>query len=277
VNNVVLTPNRNHPPVKSTDTVAPSCDDDLSIPASLRRNPDGQVAAGRAATNDTDGGTALGVVAGSPSNAPFRIFEDAKRRLAEAKTVDEVKSIRDIAMGLVEYAKQATDCQLEEEAAVIRKEAERILGKMMEQQKGTIGLNKGGRPKTGIRENPVSDQRPTLAEAGIGKNLAHRARSAAAMSDDEFQAEIDATREAVRTRTGSLRKARRAKRRERKRRTCLEKRLSEITAVCKYDDGMEIPPELNAAKVDAAIVTVTEAIGELNKLIHRLEETRPQK
>jgi hypothetical protein len=106
------------------------------------------------------------------------------------------------------------------------------------------------------------------------------------MSDAEFQAEMDATREAVRTRIGSRRKAlaiearaptRLAKRGKLKRRSYLEKRLSQISAVCRYDDGVEIPSELKATEIDAAIATITEAIGELNKLIGRLEEARPQK
>jgi len=253
-------------------------EEELSVPGFLRRDQDDQVAA-----NDTDGGTALRVVAGSPSDT-LRIFEDAKRRLAEAKTVDEVKSIRDIAMGLVEYAKQASDRQLEAEAVAIQMVAERRLGQMMQQQRETVGLNKGGRPKTGIREIPVSDQPPSLADAGIGKNLAQKARAAAALSDEEFQAKVATTLEVVRIRPGSRTKARnieaRAPRRRAKRwkrnRCTLEERLSQISAACRYEDGMQLPADLNAAKVDAAISTLKDNIDQLKKWIDKLEEARPQ-
>jgi len=246
-----------------------SNDVNLPIPDFLDRNPNKQVAT----TNGPNDGTAL-IVGADASGTSLLILDAARQELAGAKSADEVISIRNKAIGLVAYARQASDRHLEAEAVAIQMEAERRLGEVMQQQRETVGLNKGGRPKTGIRENPVSDQRPTLAEADIDKNLAHKARAAAAKSAEEFQAEKDAKREAVLSRTGSRRKVRRAKRGERKRRPHLENRLSEITAVCRYEDGMEIPSEFN---VGAAIATVTEAIDELNKLIRRLEEARAQK
>jgi hypothetical protein len=165
-------------------------------------------------------------------------------------------------------------------------EATRRLGQMMQQQKETIGLNRGGRPKTGIRGIPVSDQLPTLADVGIGKNLAHEARSTAAMSHEEFQAAVKAKREGLRTRTGSRVKSldvearaptQRAGSRGRKHCTNFEKWLSQISTVCRYDGKVEILSELGAPKIDAAIATIAEVIGELKKTIDRLEEARPQK
>jgi hypothetical protein len=54
-------------------------------------------------------------------------------------------------------------------------------------QKATVGLNRGakGSKVTGVQRTPVKDDRPTLAEAGIDKNLAQRARKLAAMSEEE--------------------------------------------------------------------------------------------
>ena len=76
--------------------------------------------------------------------------------------------------------------------------AERRLGELMDQQKKTVGTNKGGRPskKTAILENAVSKP-ATLAEAGIGTNLAHRARTAAKPSDQEFEMNIAAAKEQI--------------------------------------------------------------------------------
>jgi hypothetical protein len=46
-------------------------------------------------------------------------------------------------------------------------------------------LNEGGRPKTGLAENPVST--PTLSSQGIDKNLAHQARTLGALSEERFE------------------------------------------------------------------------------------------
>jgi hypothetical protein len=53
---------------------------------------------------------------------------------------------------------------------------------MMAEQKKTVGLAPAGRPKIGLSENPISKP-PTLAEAGIDKNLANKARKLAAMPE----------------------------------------------------------------------------------------------
>jgi hypothetical protein len=58
--------------------------------------------------------------------------------------------------------------------------AERRLGEMMAEQKATVGLAPPGRPKIGVSETPISKP-PTLAEAGIDKNLAKKARKLAAL------------------------------------------------------------------------------------------------
>jgi hypothetical protein len=50
----------------------------------------------------------------------------------------------------------------------------RRLGQLMEMQKATVGFAKGGWKSRGVSETP--QDLPTLAEAGIDKNLAKRAR-----------------------------------------------------------------------------------------------------
>jgi hypothetical protein len=126
--------------------------------------------------------------------APLHVFEEARRQIDEADTVDRVKQILAYTVGLAAAARAATDKEMEAEAAELKLRAERKLGQLMAAQKTTVGLNKGGRPKkTGLAENPVSTEaKPaTLAESGIDKNLAQRARSAAAMTDDEFKAVVE--------------------------------------------------------------------------------------
>ncbi len=63
---------------------------------------------------------------------------------------------------------------------------------MMAEQRETIGLNEGGRPKTGVSETPVS--KPTLSEAGIDKNLAKQARCLASIPEQEFEHSLAAWR-----------------------------------------------------------------------------------
>ena len=134
------------------------------------------------------------------SNHLGLIFTQAKQQIAQAETIDQVNDIRKKAMALAAYALQANKRQLKEEAEAIRMMAERRIGQMMQEQKKTVGLNAGtagrGRPrKGGLSKNPPKkDARPTLAEAGIDKNLAHKARKAAAKSEDEFAKEVEAKR-----------------------------------------------------------------------------------
>ncbi|WP_144378486.1 hypothetical protein [Mesorhizobium amorphae] len=112
-------------------------------------------------------------------------YDAACRALAEAKSVDDVKDVRDRSEAMRAYAKQAKNKQLEVDAAEIRIRAERRLGELIAAQRETVGLSEGGRPaKTGSRAVPVS--LPTLAEAGIDKHLADRARKLAAIPETEF-------------------------------------------------------------------------------------------
>jgi hypothetical protein len=105
--------------------------------------------------------------------------------LAKAKRVDEVKDIRDKAVAMAAYARQAKNRELEADAVEIRLRATRKIDQLRQAQKATVGLNQGGRPaKTGLSDNPVL---PTLAMQGIDKNLAHQARVLGALSEQRFE------------------------------------------------------------------------------------------
>lgn len=108
-------------------------------------------------------------------------YDLACRALAQAKSVDEVKDIRDKSDAMRHYAKQAKNKELEIDAAEIRIRAEIRLGEMLLEQKETEGMAKGGQPyqSTGSRKEPVAT--PTLADVGIDKKLSMRSQKLAAI------------------------------------------------------------------------------------------------
>lgn len=128
-------------------------------------------------------------------------YNQARIMLAEAKAVDDVKSILDKAIAMKEYARRAADRTLEIDATEIRFHAERRLGEMIAAQKATIGLNRGragaGRPVLGAAETeaPKVDERPKLADVGIDHKLSAHAQKMAAVPAEDFQSRIDAWRD----------------------------------------------------------------------------------
>lgn len=118
-------------------------------------------------------------------------YDEACRAIAQAKSVDEARDIRDLAVAMRAYVHQAKNRQLELDAIEIRARAERRIGELIAAQKHTVGLHEGGRPanKTGSKLDPVF-VKPTLADAGIDKHLAYRARALASMPLGEFEGDI---------------------------------------------------------------------------------------
>ena len=122
--------------------------------------------------------------------------ETLKTKLATAKTTGEVKPIITAAKALKVVAKDAKNRQAIADATEVVRRAERKLGQVMAEQKVTVGFNKGGAEKGVGRkgkknaglENPALP--PTLAEAGIDKNLAYRARKWAEFDDEDFEYEL---------------------------------------------------------------------------------------
>jgi N6-adenosine-specific RNA methylase IME4 len=111
-------------------------------------------------------------------------YNAARKALAAAHRVDEVKSIRDKAVAMQVYAKQAKDGELIAHATEIRKRAERRLGELMAKSLKAKAPN----PKRRVARRP--DDPPTLANQGVDKHLADRARKAAAMPADKFEAHV---------------------------------------------------------------------------------------
>lgn len=121
------------------------------------------------------------------NTTPLAHYDAACKALAEAKAVDEVREIRAQAEAVRAYAKQAKNRQMEIDAAEIRIRAERRLGELMAAQGEIVGAAKG-QLRRGLESNPREPtDPPTLAEAGIDKNLAHRARTYAAVKPEKFE------------------------------------------------------------------------------------------
>ena len=75
----------------------------------------------------------------------------------------------------------------------IRVRAERRLGEMLVEQGKTVGKAKGAKgigTSAGYKKTRTADGPPTLDEAGIDKNLAHRARKAAEHRQTRIREEV---------------------------------------------------------------------------------------
>jgi hypothetical protein len=131
------------------------------------------------------------------SNSALVRYDAVCRALAEANRVDEVKDIRDAAIAMAAYAKQAKNREAEADAVAIRMRATRRLDQLRQAQKDSIGLAKGGKPYqrklTGASDAPLA----TLAMQGIDKHLAKQARALGALSDDAFEAVVVVARDKV--------------------------------------------------------------------------------
>jgi N6-adenosine-specific RNA methylase IME4 len=118
-------------------------------------------------------------------------YDAALRMLAEAEAVDEVLEIKNQAVAMATYARQAKNRAGEIKAMHIRFRAIRRLGEMILAQKATVGLAKGGTPyrdSTCTESEQVESRPPTLKEAGIeDRKLSSQAQRMAAIPLERFE------------------------------------------------------------------------------------------
>lgn len=110
----------------------------------------------------------------------------ARADLAEAKTIDEVRLIRDQAALLQGYAKKQRWClEMQNDVAEIKVRAERRAGEMLAEMAKDVG---GRPPKTYCNVQQVSTS--TLTDLGIERTQSHRWQTIASLPDETFEAHV---------------------------------------------------------------------------------------
>ena len=110
-------------------------------------------------------------------------YDEARRALQAAHSVDEVKDIRDKAQAMAAYARQAKDTELVEWATEIKVRAERRAGQMLAEME---------LPKH--RPAEVS-KTTTLSDMGISRDQSSRWQKLAAVPEDKFEQAVAAAKE----------------------------------------------------------------------------------
>jgi phage N-6-adenine-methyltransferase len=124
--------------------------------------------------------------------------ERARDMLAKCKTVDEAKEIRDQAAAVKVYLRtKDAGLEAQNDAAEIVITAERRMGRILAETE----RHTGGRPAA---TDEPKVQPATLAEMGISRNIAARARKLADIPDDEFEERLADARATERLTTSSV-------------------------------------------------------------------------
>lgn len=115
-------------------------------------------------------------------------YDNAKKAIAEYKTVDEVKDFRDKAMAIEAYARQAKDYDLEHDASIARVRAERKCGEMLAEMEKAKGGEQYHRSSEATSAEPVK----TLSEMGITKDQSSKWQALAKVDEKVFEEAVSA-------------------------------------------------------------------------------------
>jgi hypothetical protein len=122
-----------------------------------------------------------------PNSYGLTKYDTAKRALAAAHRVDEVKNIRDKAAAMRLYALQAKDRVLVDQATEIRLRAERRAGELLREM--------ADRGERAVRKNMKSQPATsTLFDLGVSKTQSSRWQKLAEITDDDFEDVVDRAR-----------------------------------------------------------------------------------
>jgi hypothetical protein len=128
------------------------------------------------------------IIAASPNFGTLIRYDAARRALAEAHRVDEVKEIRDKAVALQKYAEQAKDTQLIVQATDIRLRAERGAGAMLKEMAECGERQRPGDDPQGRNSRAARPLPPRLGDFGISKSQSSNWQMLADIPADEFEA-----------------------------------------------------------------------------------------
>jgi hypothetical protein len=118
-------------------------------------------------------------------SADLSKYNAAKKALAEAYRIDEVKDIRDKAVAMRMYALQARDRVLIDQATEIRLRAERRAGQLLKEMEKNAGSRGSGSNQHKVRSHDATA--PKLSDLGINKSQSSRWQKLADIDDDEFE------------------------------------------------------------------------------------------
>jgi N6-adenosine-specific RNA methylase IME4 len=161
-------------------------------------------------------------------------YDAARKALAEAHRVDEVKNIRDWAVAAQVYAKQAKDLTLITHATDIRLRAERCAGELLKQMGTSKGRHSGRGHTKRVGSRAVTPRpEPTLRDLGMTKSESSRWQKLASIPKDRFEEKVaDEAKRAHTKLVRSLLREDEAKRRQ-------NRRASIIEHGCTVDDLVE--------------------------------------
>src|SRR5262245_40013225 len=122
-------------------------------------------------------------------------YNTARRALAEAVRIDEVKAIRDKAVAMKVYAEQANDRQLIDHAIELQLRAERRAGELLREM-----MDRGERDSGKGNRNPALKSQaatPKLSDLGVTKSQSSRWQRLSMLSDEGFEQKVAEAREAA--------------------------------------------------------------------------------
>lgn len=125
-------------------------------------------------------------------------WNDAKRAIAAITTIHEAIELGDKAEAMQVYARRSKDVELIKKATEVRERAQRKLGELMASMpKAPPGGDRGADGQFNHRVSEKPEGPPALAELGIDKNLANRARKNAKMDEAAFEVHVEKVKSAA--------------------------------------------------------------------------------